>query len=1236
MQRQRFQEESDNAISEEEVDQETLDEMLVLEQVTPRPVRRTLLQQPPVDIDTTQTALDRFRLREQQGARAARASIAAPHQTNSVAGRSSMSGRTQPTRRSRQSAPIARTAPSEQSGSRTLYIARSQASNSASGAPSTTRQNRRSNATAVNFEDTSADDETVGNTTMARPGQRLRPSLTQPDGRLDVPTIEERCAALVITAKGVLHFYMDLYTHGWRAESFDDMLRNWGPFESYKTNQLLAEGQYMHHFIDIEEVTRSLSLSGEPRPDGLEEAMKMANCATFVHYIQQFPTDPARYGRANGQSITKEDAARAPLRKISELSDARRIFLRWILPFNWQVSDEALNMLLDMSIQIYINRVARTLDQVQAGEMTDEAARSTISDHLIDLMSGDVVRHSLQRVKRQRDMSRLDIERMVQRYETFANVQQTDLQAMGFRVDAMRAQFSFRRMAADLTAYIHDVVREVDQGMRSTTLPLIIDRLERESGSFVSSDPPEPIPASSSILDDEAYDRSSNYAAGPSQSTPKATQNSQPYASQFQGWLDEMLEEDPQSSRLVQRTQEEDEELNLTETQKIRELDAMLLEGTSDDAEEASGSSVDLDIASSPPRGKLSTRLSAAINSSGRATTRLVESTSEAVEVSENSDAELRRNRDGPFDSPAKEKASRLGFDSQNRLVRKTTSGGRKNQRLLDGSAAAVRESRFDSQGEEEEDVFLENAVKGGRGGKRKARGRGKAKAVEPVTASDASEAEGAPEVTPRPRRALRSNAARAQAVANDEGITETEDERNNVGYERQSARRGGTRSAARRLELKQESISPTKSQAQNASAADTANQDPSSTTTDRVTRSRAVGTTAVDVGPIGLGRGLPDNETRASARILSTASGRLLEEGEASDDPSGSADDTARRIAPTNPELNITRATPDDNFIGDDNSQVLNRRAALDAAIAAKKPRPGTLHFHRPDEADPLPVDELEEGENIDAIARRKRNGDVAAILRSSNAPPQRRIGPYRPEKSRRARAGEEPDPSSIPDRPSDDEIDQLDEDPPRSPSSSRRRRRQTTHAEPLGQSVRVEPYKRNNLYVTGHNMTGRSRWTPTEVSCLLTSLHELARYKKVAPKFKVYTEILKRHGVNGTQSKTLARWNNVQLKDKSRNELIRMKREGERIPYWKRLLHANIWKPKPVVPIGTGQGGRDRGREQTEDVPEVESDVELPIAEQEEGDEEDGVEVLIDAPAETVGDDGEGRSSNPLRNEP
>ncbi|TKY85970.1 hypothetical protein EX895_004795 [Sporisorium graminicola] len=1221
-------EEFDDVVSEEDVDQEALDELLVLEQVTPRPNRRIRIES--VDIDTTQTALDRFRLREQRGDKMARASFAGPSERTARQGTTT---RSLASTRSRQSAPLARTSDLQPSGSRSMHTARSEIS----VAPTTSRRSLRSKVSAVGFVEAS-EDESRANTTMTRPGQRLRPSLAHPDGRLDVPTIEERCAALVINAKGVLHFYLNLYDDGWKAGSFDDMLRNWTPFESYKTNQLLAEAQYMHHFVDIEEVTRSLRASGQPRPDGFEEAMKMANCATFVHYIHQLPTDPAQYGRRNGHSITGADVVRAPLRNISELSDARRIFLRWILPFDWNLSDEVLNMLLDMSIQIFIHRLERIVEAVRAGEMAEDVARAAVSDHLIDLTSGDVVRHSLQRVKKQRGMSRAEIERMVQRYETFANVRQIDLQSMLFDYEAMREEFSFHSMSADLTGYVRDVVREVDAGMHSTTLPLIMDRLARESSVFSASDVPDVKTGSSSVIGGR-NDDSSSVIAPPSQSTPKAavqgTHPSQPFASQYAGWLEEMLDEDEaqgdsQQTRLARTSRGQIPDVGLTESQRLRELNAMMEESATDP-------SIDLNVASSPPRAnRLGARLSAALNSSGRTSTRNQRQPSEQGVPSESSDAtgavRPRRNRDGPFDSPAKEKASRLGFDSQNRLVRRTSEGTRKNQRLLDGSAAAVRESRFDSQGEEEEDVFLDNAVQGG--GKRgRRKGKGKTKATAPP-----ADVEIAAQTTPRPRRNLRSNAAQRRQSPTEEPAADSDAVESDL-EARPTARRTGSRSASRRLQLKQESLSPAKRQAQQVAgqAATTAERT-------RVTPSQLAKNANVAGGATGLGRGLPEGEdARSQARILSTASGRLHEDRESSDDDAGEAGDpiAVNRVEGIQAELGATRATPDEAFIGDDDQAVLDHRAALDAAIAAKKPRPGTLHFYRPEaDDDAVPLGGLqdgppEEGVDVDAIAM--RNGDaVADILRSSNAVPSRRIGPYRPENGRGRPLREEPAPAV--DRYSEEEVDELEDDAAADdPGSTRhRRRRNNTHVEPEGQAVRVEPYKRSNLYITGHNMTGRSRWTQPEVDCLLDSLHELARYKKVAPKFKVYTEVLMRHGVNGTRSRMLARWNNVQLKDKSRNELIRMKREGQRIPYWKRLLHPNIWKPPPVV---TASGRR---RDETEDVPDLGSDVEVP---QEEGGEdaedpilevdeearevEGGAEAGEEAPADgvqvVIGDDEE-----------
>ena len=1219
-------EDTDNIISEEDVDQEALDELLVVEQLTPRPNRRIRLQS--VDLDTTQTALDRFRLREQRGNRPTRASIAGPPPTS----RPTIT-RSQGSNRFRRSDPLARTADSA-SGSRSMYTARSEMS-----APSTmSRRRRPSNGNVLALVETS-EDESTANITMARPGQRLRPSLANPDGRLDIPTIEERCAALVINAKGVLHFYMSLYDNLWQPESFDDMLRNWAPFDSYKTNQLLAEGQYMHHFIDIDEVIRSLSAAGQTPPDGFEEAMKMANCATFVHYIHQLPTDPAQYGRSNGHQITGADVLRAPLRNIGELNDARRIFLRWILPFDWNITDEVLTMLLDISIQIYISRLERIVEVVRRGEMAEEVGRTTISDHLIDLMSGDIVRHSLQRVKVQRNMSRLEIERTVQRYETFANVQQIKLQQMQYDYEAMREEFSFQSMSADLTGYVRAVVREADAGMHSTTLPLIMDRLARESSVFSASDVPEVLLESSSVIGSR-IDDSSNVIAPPSQSTPKAmpqaAQSSQPFASQYANWLDEMLQDDesqaaPQRARLSGETQDQAAEVHLTETQKRHELDDMLQQISTDEGR----ASVDLNIASSPPRAnRLGARLSAALNSSGRTSARdrvqpMDSGASESTDAT--GTAEPPQNRDGPLDSPAEEKASRLGFDSQNRLVRRTSDGNRKNQRLLDGSAAAVRESRFDSQGEEEEDVFLDNAVHGGKRTRRK----GKGKATAPATPADV---EAAAQATPRPRRTLRSNAAQRPPSPAAEG-----QEAEGSEEERQTAIRRGTRSATRQLQFKQESLSPAKRQARQVADRMVAIAEQLAEAS-RVTRSRGTRASKTNGdGATGLGRGLPGGEdARSQARILSTASGRLHEDRGSSDEDH---EQTHNRTAMTRvdgipAELGVRRATPDEEFIGDDDEAVLNRRAATDAAIAARKTRPGTLHFYRPEaDDDAIPLAGLEDGlppedQNIDAIAM--RNGDaVAEILRTTDAPRTRRIGPYRPDNARNRPPRVEPDPAV--DRQPSSEIDELAEEPSEGePSNARRRRRANTHAEPLGQSIRVEPYKRSNLYITGHNMTGRSRWTSAETECLLDSLHELARYKKVAPKFKVYTEILRRHGVQGTQSRVLARWNNVQLKDKSRNELIRMKRQGVRIPYWKRLLHPNIWKAKPVVQVGT------RGREETEDVPELGEGSEVPmeggededdpIRDAEEDVNADGVEVVI---GESGDDEEEERLSNPLRND-
>lgn len=100
------------------------------------------------------------------------------------------------------------------------------------------------------------------------------------------------------------------------------------------------------------------------------------------------------------------------------------------------------------------------------------------------------------------------------------------------------------------------------------------------------------------------------------------------------------------------------------------------------------------------------------------------------------------------------------------------------------------------------------------------------------------------------------------------------------------------------------------------------------------------------------------------------------------------------------------------------------------------------------------------------------------------------------------------------------------------------------------------IEP----NRYFTGHNARGRMPWTPEETACLLDSLASFEPNLRAGVRMQPYTQILQLHGPRGTISKTLAQRNNVQLKDKARNELLRLQRENVRLPAWADYLFRTI----------------------------------------------------------------------------
>lgn len=89
----------------------------------------------------------------------------------------------------------------------------------------------------------------------------------------------------------------------------------------------------------------------------------------------------------------------------------------------------------------------------------------------------------------------------------------------------------------------------------------------------------------------------------------------------------------------------------------------------------------------------------------------------------------------------------------------------------------------------------------------------------------------------------------------------------------------------------------------------------------------------------------------------------------------------------------------------------------------------------------------------------------------------------------------------------------------------------------------------KKHNRYCTGHNRRrSRQPWTNEETKCLMDSMDRL-----LAPvddegdgAILIYATILRWHGAKGAESQILAARNNVQLKDKVRNEILRLRRSN------------------------------------------------------------------------------------------
>ena len=162
-----------------------------------------------------------------------------------------------------------------------------------------------------------------------------------------VPTLTQRYQTLTVSAHSVLGFYSAIEAE-WTsrgtlntASLTTEVERNWQPFESFKTHQLMELADYRQGFIDVEDVIRSLP--GRKVPRGLEEALHIANCAVFLHYLWNLPTSRTQAGPSRIWSF----------RSLSQLQDGWRCFLQFILTKEHPLSDEVLGAYLEVSTQVY-------------------------------------------------------------------------------------------------------------------------------------------------------------------------------------------------------------------------------------------------------------------------------------------------------------------------------------------------------------------------------------------------------------------------------------------------------------------------------------------------------------------------------------------------------------------------------------------------------------------------------------------------------------------------------------------------------------------------------------------------------------------------------------------------------------------------------------------------------------------------------------------------------------------
>lgn len=168
----------------------------------------------------------------------------------------------------------------------------------------------------------------------------------------------------------------------------------------------------------LQSLKNKLKASGDSDPRSVEEAISLANCATFIRFLY-LPETQTRSNQVFSQELLTEF--------VPKLKDAQQQFLISIVPVDREIDDHVLSCLSDLSTQVYIYRLRRNVGDLET-ELTKDQVKLMAEEDQKTIFSSDILDALKDRSQSERNLSRLDLEDKKKVYESFCNIRLSEME----------------------------------------------------------------------------------------------------------------------------------------------------------------------------------------------------------------------------------------------------------------------------------------------------------------------------------------------------------------------------------------------------------------------------------------------------------------------------------------------------------------------------------------------------------------------------------------------------------------------------------------------------------------------------------------------------------------------------------------------------------------------------------------------------------------------------------------